>query len=305
MYMKPANPFASEFRVWPVLLLLVVSFAFSGGVGYPGSYVDSLSSKGGGGANTLPSELQDVGIVEHLGQQIPVDAQFLDESGAEVKLGDYLKSGRPVLINFAYFKCPMLCNLVMSGMLKSMKQLPWVPGNEYEVVTIDIDHREGPELASAKKANHISELNKPGSEKGWHFLTGKEEQIKRVADAVGFQFKYDPRDDQYAHAAGIFTVSPEGKVMRYLYGIEYKSLDLRLALLDASKGRSLSIGDKIMTLCYRYDADAKSYVLFANKFMRGGGMLVVLLLAGLLGYFWRKEFKRRVLAHDVAQPQTA
>jgi protein SCO1 len=291
---------------WPlamVTMLIAYSIGMAGGVGYPGSYVDSLSSKGGGGANTLPSELEDVGIVEHLGQQIPVDAVFLNEDGKEVRIRDFLQSGRPVLVNFAYFKCPMLCNLVMSGMLKAMKDLPWVPGKEYEVVTIDIDHREGPDLASAKKANHITELNKSGAEKGWHFLTGKEEQIKRVADAVGFQYKYDAPNGQYAHAAGIFTVSPEGKVMRYLYGIEYKPLDLRLALLDASKGRSLSIGDKIMTLCYRYDADAKSYVLFANKFMRGGGFLVVLALLGFLGYFWRKEFKRKVLAQSVVQPQ--
>ncbi len=291
--------------LWVMLCLGLFSLTFAGGAGYPGAYVDNQSSQGGGGANALPSQLENVGITEHLGAQIPLDATFIDEGGNKVQIRDYLQSGRPLLVNFAYFRCPMLCNMVLNGMLKAMKALPWIPGNEYEVLTIDIDPSEGPDLAKEKKANHISELGRPGAEKGWHFLTGSADQIKLAADAVGFQYSYDENQKQYAHAAGIFTVSPDGRVMRYLYGIEYKPLDLRLALLDASKGRSLSIGEKIITLCYRYDANAKGYVLFANKFMRFGGLLVVLAIAGVLGYFWMKEFNRKTKVRSEVNPKTA
>jgi protein SCO1 len=291
---------------WLMALVLGLGIAMPwAGAGYPGSYVNNLSDKGGGGANVLPEELENVSIVENLGAQLPLDATFKNEAGKTVQLRDYLQSGRPLLINFAYFRCPMLCNLVMNGMLKGMKGIPWVPGQEYEVVTINIDPREGPDLATSKKATYIAELGKPDADKGWHFLTGEEVQVRRVADAVGFEYKYDAKQDQYAHGAGIFTVSPQGKVMRYLYGIEYKSLDVRLALLDASKGRSMSLGDRFVTLCYRYDANAKGYVLFAKNFMRTGGYLVLFALAGLLGYLWRKELKRKAPASTATHPKAA
>lgn len=273
--------------------------------GYPGSSVNQLSSEGGGGTNALPTELENVGIDENLGAQLPLDAEFRDENGRTVTLREYLQAGRPVLLNFAYFGCPMLCNLVLNGMIKGMKALPWIPGKEYEVLTISVDPREGPTEASAKKATHIAELDKAGAGEGWHFLTGTEKQIRSVADQVGFRYAYQAEKDEYAHAAGIFTISPQGKVMRYLYGIEYKPLDIRLALLDASKGRSMSLGDRFVTFCYRYDANTKGYVLFAKKFMKGGGFVVLLSLAALMGYFWRKELKRKAPVPQVTRNAAA
>ena len=186
----------------------------------------------------------------------------------------------------------MLCNMVLKGMIGGLKKLRWTPGKEFEIVTIGIDPREGPDLAAAKKETHIAELGRPEAAAGWHFLTGKEDEVKKMADAIGFTYQYNRANDDYAHAAGIFTVSPQGKISRYLYGVEYRTKEIRLALLDASEGKALSFGDKVVMFCYVYDADAKGYVLFARNFMRGGGYLVMATLLLLLAYFWRKEIKR-------------
>jgi protein SCO1/2 len=258
-----------------------------GGKGGSGG-VDQGSGRGG---EALPAVLVDVGIEEKLGASLPMDARLVNEKGEEVTLGSYFK-GKPVLLSFAYYRCPMLCNMVLSGMIGGLRKLTWTPGDEFEIVTIGIDPREGPELAAAKKQTHIEELGKPEAAKGWHFLTGEEKDVRRIADAIGFSYQYNRANDDYAHAAAVFTVSPQGKVSRYLYGVEYRTKDLRLALLDASEGKALSIGDKIVMFCYVYDPDAKGYVLFARNFMRGGGYLVMTFLVLLLGYFWRKEMKK-------------
>ena len=280
-------------------LVLVLVFGFVGfcadASAFGGNYNGGAGSVAAKDGQTLPDALIDVGIEEHLGAQIPMDAVFLDETGKEVRLGAYFQSGRPVLLNFAYYQCPMLCNMVLNGMLNGMKKMSWIPGKEFEVVTISMDPNEGPELAAAKKETHVKELGVPEAAAGWHFLTGKEVDIRKVADIVGFKYQYMPVSKEFAHAAGVFTVSPQGKISRYLYGVEYRSKDLKLALLDASEGKSLSFGDKIAMFCYRYDPNAKGYVLFARNFMKGGGILTILGLALLMGGLWRKEFKRRDL----------
>lgn len=258
-----------------------------GGKGGSGG-VDQGSGRGG---EALPAVLVDVGIEERLGASLPMDARLVNEKGETVTLGSFF-NGKPVLLSFAYYRCPMLCNMVLSGMIGGLRKLSWTPGQEFEIVTIGIDPREGPELAAAKKQTHIEELGRPGADKGWHFLTGEEKQVRRIADAIGFSYQYNRANDDYAHAAAVFTVSPQGKVSRYLYGVEYRTKDLRLALLDASEGKALSIGDKIVMFCYVYDPDAKGYVLFARNFMRGGGYLVMAFLVLLLGFFWRKEMKK-------------
>lgn len=245
----------------------------------------------GKGGEALPAVLVDVGITEKLGNLLPMDAELVNEKGETVKLGSFFK-GKPVLLNFAYYRCPMLCNMVLKGMIGGLKKLPWTPGKEFEIVTIGIDPREKHDLAAAKKETHIAELGRPEAASGWHFLVGDEDEVKKIADAVGFTYQYNRANDDYAHAAGIFTVSPQGKVSRYLYGVEYRTKEIRLALLDASEGKALSFGDKVIMFCYVYDADAKGYVLFARNFMRGGGYLVMFTLVFLLAYFWRKEIKR-------------
>jgi protein SCO1 len=289
--MKPTFHISSPFL--GLIMALVLAWFCQDVMAFGGSYNGAAGSVEAKDGQTLPDALIDVGIQEHLGAQIPMDAVFLDESGKEVTLGSYFQAGRPVLLNFAYYQCPMLCNMVLSGMLNGMKKMSWIPGKEFEVVTIGIDPNEGPELAAAKKETHIKELGVPDAAKGWHFLTGKEKNIRSVSDVVGFKYTYMPISKEYAHAAGVFTVSPKGKISRYLYGIEYRSKDLKLALLDASEGKMLSFGDKVAMFCYRYDPNAKGYVLFARNFMKGGGVVVILGLFLLLGSLWRKEFKRR------------
>jgi len=274
-------------------IAMFLTLGMQNGMAFGGSYNGSAGSTPQNDGSTLPDALVDVGIEEHLGAQIPLDATFLDEAGKDVKLSSYFNAGKPVLLNFAYYQCPMLCNMVLNGMLNGMKKMAWAPGKEFEVVTISIDSKEGPDLAAAKKETHIKALGVAGAENGWHFLTGKDSEIHKVADAVGFKFKYMPISKEFAHAAGVFTISPNGKISRYLYGVEYRSKDIKLALLDASEGKSLSFGDKIAMFCYRYDPNAKGYVLFARNFMKGGGVVVILGLALLLGSLWRKEFKRK------------
>ncbi|MDB5102450.1 MAG: hypothetical protein JWP91_139 [Fibrobacteres bacterium] len=272
-----------------------------GASAFGGSYDSHTEVVSGADGQSLPANLVDVGIEEHLGDPIPMDAVFKDETGKEVTLGSYFSPGKPVLLNFAYFQCPMLCNMVLNGMLEGMKRIDWTAGKEYQVVTISIDPRETPELAAAKKKSHIEALGRPEAAPGWHFLTGDEKQIRKVADAIGFKYQYVKATNEFAHAAGVYTISPAGKISRYLYGVEFKKKDLRLALLDASEGKALSIGDKLVMFCYRYDANAKGYVLFARNFMKGGGYVVTACLALLMGGLWRKEFKRR----DVAQKPVA
>ncbi len=284
---------SASFR-FRILLGLVLAAVLSGRSAYAfgGSYDSRQQGTTGADGQSLPAGLVDVGIEEHLGDQVPLDAKFKDEDGKDVVLGSYFQPGKPVLINFAYYQCPMLCNLVLNGMLGGMRKITWTPGKEYEVVTLSIDPRETPELASAKKQTHIESLGRPGAAAGWHFLTGEEKEIKRLASAIGFKYQYMRNSNEFAHAAGIFTVSPTGKISRYLYGVEFKHKDLRLALLDASEGRALSIGEKIEMFCYRYDPNAKGYVLFARNFMKGGGYLIMAGLFLFLGGLWRREFKR-------------
>jgi protein SCO1 len=278
------------------VLAAAVMFSYTAVHAFGGNYDDHVQVVSGADGQSLPANLIDVGIEEHLGDQVPLDAVFKDETGKEVTLGSYFKPGKPVLLSFAYYQCPMLCNMVLNGMMEGMKQISWTAGNEYEVVTISIDPREGPDMAASKKSSHIEALGKPEAAAGWHFLTGDEKQIKKVANVIGFKYQFVEKTNDFAHAAGVYTISPAGKISRYLYGVQFKKKDLRLALLDASEGKALSIGDKLVLFCYRYDASAKGYVLFARNFMKGGGVVVVACLTLLMVGLWRREFKRRDVA---------
>ncbi|HLP40431.1 MAG TPA: SCO family protein [Fibrobacteria bacterium] len=290
--MTTLTAFVPSIRTLSLGLLLILSVAVMRVSAYGGKAGSSGMDQGAGrGGESLPPILVNVGITEKLGNQLPLDAELVNETGETVTLGSFFK-GKPVLLNFAYYRCPMLCNMVLKGMIGGLKKLSWTPGKEFEIVTIGIDPREGHELAAAKKQTHIDELGRPEAAAGWHFLTGKEEEVRRIADALGFTYVFNSANDDYAHAAGIFTASPKGKVSRYLYGVEYRTKEIRLALLDASEGKAISIGDKIVMFCYVYDTNAKGYVLFARNFMRGGGFLVVALLTLLLGWLWLKELRK-------------
>ncbi len=257
------------------------------------SQAGAESDTGAPAEASLPPALVDVGIEEHLESKIPLDAKFLDENGRETALSEYFQLGKPVLFNFAYYRCPMLCNLVLAGMVEGIKKMAWTPGVEFEVVTVSMDPKEGPAQALAKKKTHIEALGKPEAAAGWHFLTGKEKVISRVAKAIGFNFHYNAATDDFSHAAAIFALSPDGKICRYLYGVDYPPKDLRLALLEAKDCKALSIGEKLTLFCYHYDPNAKGYVLFAQNSMRGGGYVVLAGLILLLGLMWKREIQNR------------
>lgn len=233
------------------------------------------------------------GIEERLGERIDTSLVFTDETGRHVSLGEYFSAGRPVIVNFAYFHCPMLCGLVQDGMVKALKTLDQLPGRDYELLTVGMDWREGPEEARPVKERLVPLLDKPGTAEGWHFITTDYKTIRTFARSVGFHYNYVPGQNDFAHAAGLIFLSPTGAVSRYLYGIEFSPRDMRLALLDASEGKSLSIGEKFALMCFKYDEDAQGYVLFARNFMKTGGLVVLILLLLLLIPLWRKEVRRK------------
>jgi protein SCO1/2 len=244
-------------------------------------------------AASVPDELKEVGITEKLGAKVELDAlRFRDESGQEVPLARYFNQGRPVLLNFGYFECPMLCGLVLNGMLKSLKDFAWTPGNEFEVLTLSIDPREKPALAREKKANYLESYGRPAP--GWHFLTGEEKAIRSLAGQVGWGYRWDEKEKQYAHGAALVVLTPDGRVSRYLYGIEYARKDLRLALLEASNGKVGTIIDRLVLFCYSYNPVTRKYSMVLTKVMQAGSAGTVVVFGAYLTVFWRRQRKKMV-----------
>jgi protein SCO1/2 len=247
------------------------------------------------GPPVLPSErsasqLDGVGIDEHLGRPVDLTLTFSDENGNQVVLGDFFHQGRPVILNLIYYSCPSLCDLILNGQTVTLREIPWTPGNEFEVVTISIDPRETADLARQKKASYLHQYGRPAP--GWHFLTDRDGNAKRLAEQVGYHYRWDPRQQQFAHAAGIMVLTPEGKMARYLYGIRFGPRDLRFALAEASENRPTMSVEKILLYCFHYDPQAGGYVLFATNFMRAGGALTVLVVAFFLWRLIRAERRK-------------
>ena len=236
---------------------------------------------------SLPKELEGVGIAEKLGQAVDLDLTFIGEDGYPVTLRSFFGKGRPVILNLVYYSCPMLCNLVLNGQTSALREIPWTPGEEFEVVTISIDPTENFGLARSKKAVYLASYDRPAP--GWHFLADHQGNIKKLAKQIGFNYRFDERQQQYAHSAAIMVLTPEGKVSRYLYGIRYRARDLRLALTEASEGKFGMSVERLLLFCFHYDPQAKSYVPFAANFMRAGGALIVLLMGFVLFRLWRRE----------------
>ncbi|MCU0680731.1 MAG: SCO family protein [Polyangiaceae bacterium] len=240
----------------------------------------------------VPEALREVGVTEHLGESLPLDVRLRDEAGRDVRLGDFMAGKKPLLLQFVYHSCPTLCSLVSSGMVASLRELPLTVGDEFEVLTVSIDANDTPAIAAAKKKHALGVYGRggAGAAAGWHFLTGEAAEVRRLADAAGFAYRYEEDEKQFAHSAALFVLSPTGKLARYLYGIEFPSLDLRLALAEAAAGRTVtSAVDHLLLYCYRYDPLARSYVFFAINVMRVGSALTVLLLSFGLFRLWRRE----------------
>jgi protein SCO1/2 len=236
----------------------------------------------------LPAELEGVGVDEKLDAAIDLDLQFTAENGYQVPLRKFFEKGKPVLLNLIYYRCPMLCNLVLNAQTDTLREIRWTPGKEFEIVTISIDPTENWGLAASKKRFYMEAYGRPAHQ-GWHFLADYQGNVKKLADQIGFRYRWDERTEQFAHAAAIMLLTPDGRMSRYLYGIRYSARDLRLGLSEASDGKLGSVGDKLLLFCFHYDADARSYVPLARNVMRAGGALTVLVLGAVLGLLWRKE----------------
>ena len=251
-----------------------------------------LCLPGWGQANLgVPSELEGVDIIERLGVELPLDMPFQDQSGRDIVLGDLFDGERPVLLQMGYFKCPQLCNLVLNEMTDTIKEIDWTTGDEFNVLSVSINPDETPELAAAKRTSYVLMYERRKSGSGWNFLVGPEESSRAVADAVGFRYRLQP-DGEYAHAAGLFVITPEGVVSRYLYGATQDPRDVRLALLEASNGRIGSTIDRFILWCHVYDPESGSYVLFAVRLMQIGGILTLVVLGGGLGWMWISDRRK-------------
>lgn len=244
-------------------------------------------------ADYNPRELQEIDIIEHSGEVLPLDLNFTDDRGENVILGDYFNRGKPVILTLAYYECPMLCTLVLNGMSEGVRDLGWPPGEKFVMITISIDPSESSQLAAEKKKTYTESLSLPIKEGGWAFLVGEESQSKALADAIGFKYYYDEKNKQYAHPAAAFVITEDGKISRYLYGIEFKPRDLKLALMEASEGKIGSTIDRIILYCYHYDPEAGGYVVFAANVMKLGGGFTLLSLVIFLGVMWMKERRKK------------
>lgn len=239
-----------------------------------------------------PEELREIGIDENLEAPLPLDAEFRDERGNPVRLGEYFDGDKPVVLALVYYRCPMLCNLILDGLTSSLKDLEWSVGEDFEVVTVSFDPTETHTLAQLKKQSYLKEYGRDGADSGWHFLTGPKESIDRLTDTVGFRYEFVEDRNEYAHTAALFLITPDGRISRYLYGILYEPSTLRFALVEAGEGKIGSVVDRVLLYCFHYDADEGKYSLVARQVMKLGGGLMVLVLGVTLLVFWRRELRR-------------
>ncbi len=242
----------------------------------------------GSDSTTLPPLLQGVGIDQRLNEPVPLDLQFRDESGRAVKLGDYFLE-KPVILSLIYYGCPMLCTTAENGLLEALKQLKFDVGKQFEVLTVSFDPHDEPASATAKKSIYVGLYGRPGAERGWHFLTGDPSSIRALTQAVGFHYNYDVESKQFAHATGIIVLTPEGKVSRYFYGIQYPAGELRLALVESSHNKIGSPVDAILLFCSHYDPAVGKYGLVISRVLKLAGAFTVLTLGTLMLVMFRAE----------------
>ncbi len=245
------------------------------------------------GAQPLSQEqIEQIGIDQHLDEQLPLDLVFADEQGRPVHLGEYFGE-KPVVLALVYYECPMLCTQVLNGLLRTLRMISFDAGREFQVLAVSFDPRETPQLAAAKKEEYAKAYGRPGAGEGWHFLTGSQEQIEQLTRAVGFRYQYDERSGQYIHAAGIVVLTPSGRLARYFYGIEYSPKDVRLGLIEASEEQIGSPVDQFLLLCFHYDPASGKYTLAVMNTVRAAGALTVAALAVFVVATLRRERRNR------------
>jgi protein SCO1/2 len=250
---------------------------------------------------SLPADtLKEVTVVEHTGTQLPLDLTFVDETGKTVKLGDYFKPNRPVVIQLGYYGCPMLCGYISQGLLDSVKQVSLKAGKDYELVFVSIDPKETPQLAASKKESYLASYGRESAD-GWHFLTGKQENIAALAKADGFGYKWVQAAGQFAHPAVLTLAMPDGKISRYLYGVRFNPTTLRMSIVEASNGKVGTAVDQLFLTCFQYDGHQGKYAMAAIGTMRVGGLLIFIIVAVVLGRMFLRE--RKMLAQKNAAGQ--
>lgn len=239
-----------------------------------------------------PENFEEIGIDQRLGEQLPLDLVFNDENGRPVPLRSYFGE-KPVILSLVYYECPMLCTQVLNGLLRSLKVLSLDIGKEFEVITVSFDPGEKSELAAAKKKEYLRSYGREGAGRGWHFLTGTDDQIDRLTRTLGFRYQYDPETDEYIHSSGIMVLTPQGKLARYFYGIEYAPKDLRLGLIESATDKIGSPIDQVLLLCYSYDPESGKYGLVIVNSIRIAGLATVAILAGFIVTMIRRERSKK------------
>ncbi len=240
-----------------------------------------------------PEGMDEARVTEKLDQQIPLDLHFLDENGNDATLGAYLNGTRPAILSLNYSDCPMLCTLVLDGMVNATKDLEWTTGEEFDIISVSIDPSETPQRAKLTKQKYVKAYNRPGSARGWHFLTGSEKNVRQLADAVGFGYFYNKEAKQYMHEAVLMLCTPDGRVSRYMYGIEFPEQQMKLALIEAGEGKVGTTVDRILMFCFHYDSSTGRYGPAAQNIMKlGGGLMLTVMLIGLIPYWLRRQMRR-------------
>lgn len=256
-------------------------------------------------AASAPDVLEDVTVVEKLDTELPLDLEFVDTSGETVRLAEYFDGELPVILTMNYSNCPKLCHLQLNGLFDGMERLNWKIGDKFRLVTVSINHKEPYTRAAETKTKYIDTYNRPDAREGWTFLTGEKENIRRLADSIGFGFSYDPVEEQYVHAAVIMVCTPDGRVSRYLYGVDYDPQTLRLALLEASDGKIGTTADQILMFCFHYDSSRGKYGPAAFRLMQVGGAVTVAFLGGFLGLYWLHERRKQSRGPAQEEPSRA
>jgi protein SCO1 len=247
-------------------------------------------------ANSRPPRLENVGIEQHLNAQVPPDLTFRDDTGKIVKLGDYY-GHKPLILNLVYYNCTMLCGEALAGLASAMRLVKFDVGNEFELITVSFDPRETPEMAAAKKKDYVGRYGRANAAAGWHFLTGQPDSINALTKAVGFQYQYDPKSNQYAHATAIMVLTPQGRISRYFYGVDFPPKDLRMGLVEASQGRIGNAVDAVLLYCYHYNPETGKYGAMVANILRLAAAATILIMGIFLFILWRLELSvpRRAL----------
>jgi len=270
---------------------LTAAFAAGAQPGQPAPAQQSYSLQDTNLRPALPGALQGVGIDQKLDEQVPLNLMFKDEAGRSVPLSTFFHSKKPVILALVYYRCPMLCTQILTGLESALKVVSFNAGQDFEVVSVSFDPKDTPEIAAAKKETYLKRYNRPNTANGWHFLTGDEANIKALTDAVGFHYKYDPKTEQFAHASGIMVLTPDGRLSRYFYGVEYSPRDLRLGLVEASNNKIGTPVDAILLFCYHYDPATGKYGALAMNTLRLSGAGFVLICGAFLVVAFRRDRK--------------